>query len=243
MARHGTLSLRSPHERMRLLLAGGAALLAALTLVSLLLTPPGTGIRQALWWEEAAAQPSPSATAGLASGIHATAVGPSATATPGPPRTTRPAAARTTGAPAIAAATTAATPAPPPTQAPPVTFTGTVEAEAATFANGSRSVDCGFCSGNHKAGWIGFGASVTFAAVRVPTTRTYNLTITYVGEDRAFYVSVNGGSGNRLWISNGDWSRTRSLVVSVRLTAGIDNKIAFSNRNDWAPDLDKISIS
>jgi hypothetical protein len=250
---HELWRLRSPQERAGFLLGAGAAVVAALTLVVVLVAPPSG--RSA---GPANVEPPPPVAAGATEvpvGVHATAAGPAPTPTPRVAATTRPAEPDTeaTGdaedgddadgdVPVEAADQRAPSP-PPTTAAPPVSFTGTVEAEAATLTGPEvRTLSCGFCSGGRLAAFIGRTNSVTFAGVRVPTTGTYPLTITYLGDNLAFYVSVNGGNGVRVLLDRGSWTEARTATIQVSLTAGVANTIRFYNTGDWAPGLDKISI-
>jgi hypothetical protein len=119
-----------------------------------------------------------------------------------------------------------------------------VEGEAAAFSGpDARAMNCGFCSGGRIAGWIGFTNSLTFTDVRVAATRTYQLTITYVGDDRSFFVSVNGGPGARVALFQGSWNEARTATLPITLNAGTANTVRFYNTSDWTPDLDKIAIS
>jgi hypothetical protein len=178
--------------------------------------------------------------------VHATAAGPARTSarpTPGTTTTTATPDAPIEAPGASPSLSAQATTAPPTTAAPPVTYTGTVEGEAASFSGpDARSMSCGFCSGGRIAGWIGFTNALTFTDVRVATTRAYQLTITYVGDDRSFYVSVNGGPGARVALFQGSWNEARTATLSITLNAGTANTIRFYNTTDWTPDLDKITI-
>jgi len=95
-----------------------------------------------------------------------------------------------------------------------------------------------------KVGNIGDGNYLQFNNVNVSKTGTYEMKIHYyTNELREAYVSVNGGSGNKLeFIGKPDWWTIGVKTISVDLVAG-SNTIKFYNDTKWCPDIDKIEIS
>ncbi len=103
----------------------------------------------------------------------------------------------------------------------------------------------GACTGGNKIGFIGKTSSnyVTINNVNVTTAGTYNMTVFGVsGEERTFYISVNGGSAKTLKLFGPDWHRSTASTTTVSLKAG-NNSIKFYNNSVYAPDLDRIMIS
>jgi alpha-galactosidase len=119
----------------------------------------------------------------------------------------------------------------------------TYEGEYATLSGSASGGFCGNCSGLAKAGNLGGGASATFTNVNVPAAGTYNMEIDYLTSGpRSFFLSVNDGASQELYLNGTSFNSPASTVIPVRLSAG-NNTIAFSNPTNFAPDLDSITIS
>jgi chitinase len=149
----------------------------------------------------------------------------------------------------------ATTTAPPPAPAPPGPSTLAIlraglsyEAESPdNMVLGNAVVfSCDPCSGQHKVGRLGSdNGALVFNDVTVDQAGTYALRIDYVDADsgRSALVTVNGRSAWLRFSGTGDddWNHVQTLTVAVPLNAG-QNTIAFSNPNDCAPDIDRISL-
>jgi len=122
----------------------------------------------------------------------------------------------------------------------------TYEAESAALSQGAYSDNCPTCSGGKEVKYIGgdHNGMVTFN-VNVPSAGLYPMTVFYnVGDERPFTITVNANAQYDLMFakttrpgSDADSSR----VVFVPLNAG-KNTVAFSNAEEFAPDLDCIVI-
>jgi chitodextrinase len=122
------------------------------------------------------------------------------------------------------------------------------EAEApGNTLTGSASVgDCSGCSGGKKVGNLGGGGnSLTFNGVKAPADGTYLLTIDYVdgSSGRTAVVTVDGTSFQLPLPGSNDnnWGAAQSITVPVQLKAG-SNTIGSGNPNDYASDIDKITV-
>lgn len=70
----------------------------------------------------------------------------------------------------------------------------------------------------------------------------YKMTMHYAsGVDRNVYVSVNGGVPVKVTCNSGDWKKTASFTLPVKLNKG-NNTIRFYNAEDWMPNLDKMEL-
>ncbi|GAA1772868.1 hypothetical protein [Luedemannella helvata] len=241
MSRFVMWRLRTPGERMRLIVAGGAAVLAALTLVLLIVDPQRTGAGDARPRGATAALPSAvPASPTPRVGSRATAGRPSHTATPtrstsAPPRTTPP------------APTATATGRAPTTRAS-AAFAVTVEAESAQLGGSALRLSCG-CSGGAAIGQLGSGfidgflwrsGWLTFGGISAPAAGDYTLTVTYrASRDRDLRVSVNGGETKTVRCRSGS---PGTVTTTVRLAKGA-NSVKLFNDYSRAPDLDKIKLS
>jgi alpha-galactosidase len=121
------------------------------------------------------------------------------------------------------------------------------EAENATLAGAAASSAgfCGNCSGLASVGNLGGNAqsTVTFDNVTVPVTGIYQMEIDYMTQgQRSFFVSVNGNAAKELDLNGYSFGTPTSTVIQVALHAG-SNQIEFSNPNNYAPNLDSITIS
>ncbi|GAA1830725.1 hypothetical protein GCM10009682_56740 [Luedemannella flava] len=232
--------LRTTGERMRLILAGGAAVIAALTLVLLVVDPDGArGRDQALRGTAAAlaAAPSVPVSPSPRSGVHATAGRPTRTAAPTTSRRTAASPTPTVTARASAAATTRAAP-----------FAVTLEAEAGDLGGIALRLTCG-CSGGAVIGQLGSGfidgfqwrsGWLTFDGISVPADGDYTLTVHYrASRDRDLRISVNSGSSETVRC---DEASAGTVTATVRLVAG-RNTIRLFNDHGRAPDIDKIKVS
>jgi hypothetical protein len=87
--------------------------------------------------------------------------------------------------------------------------------------------------------------TLKFNNVDVPRTGTYTLTFSYVDIDneahRTAVIDISGRTGVVITVDGND-SCCRTRTVQVQLEKG-RNSIAFSNRTDHAPSIDKIAIS
>jgi hypothetical protein len=117
------------------------------------------------------------------------------------------------------------------------------EAENATLSGSASAGFCGNCSGLASVGNLGGAQSaVTFDNVNVPATGTYQMEIDYMTQgQRSFFVSVNGGPATELDLNGYSFGTPTSTVIQVPLRAG-SNQIDFSNPNNYAPNLDSITI-
>jgi alpha-galactosidase len=121
------------------------------------------------------------------------------------------------------------------------------EAEYATLSGAAATSAgfCGNCSGLASVGNLGGNAqsTVTFDNVTVPITGIYQMEIDYMTQrQRSFLVSVNGGAAKELDLNGYSFGTPTSTVIQVALHAG-SNQIEFSNPNNYAPNLDSITIS
>jgi alpha-galactosidase len=121
------------------------------------------------------------------------------------------------------------------------------EAEYATLGGAAASAAgfCGNCSGLASVGNLGGNpqSTVTFDKVNVPVTGTYQMEIDYMTQgQRSFFVSVNGNTAQELVLNGYSFGTPTSTVINVPLHAG-SNQIEFSNPNNYAPNLDSITIS
>ena len=121
------------------------------------------------------------------------------------------------------------------------------EAENATLGGAAATSAgfCGNCSGLASVGNLGGNAqsTVTFDNVNVPITGIYQMEIDYMTQgQRSFFVSVNGNAAKELDLNGYSFGTPTSTVIQVPLHAG-SNQIEFSNPDNYAPNLDSITIS
>lgn len=117
------------------------------------------------------------------------------------------------------------------------------EAENATLSGSASAGFCGNCSGLASVGNLGGSplSTVTFDDVNVPATGTYQMEIDYMTQGpRSFYVSVNGNM-QELNLNGYSFGTPTSTVIQVLLHAG-SNQIVFSNPDNYAPNLDSITV-
>jgi alpha-galactosidase len=119
------------------------------------------------------------------------------------------------------------------------------EAENAKLSGSTSAGFCGNCSGLASVGNLGGSpqSTVTFDNVNVPVTGTYQMEIDFMTQgQRSFYVSINGNTAKELDLNGYSFGTPASTVIQVALHAG-SNQIEFSNPDNYAPNLDSITIS
>jgi hypothetical protein len=122
----------------------------------------------------------------------------------------------------------------------------TYEAEAAQLSGTANVGGCSFCSGGAYVGAYGNGSqnAVTFPAVTVAQTGTYQLEIDYTTAGlRTFYIHVNNGPPTVLNVNGSTFDSPVPVVIPVQLNAGA-NEIVITNPNPggYAPGLDSITV-
>lgn len=221
-------------QRVRLALAGisvlALAVLALAVLAVATLAPDGDepGDGQGLAVPTGPPRvPTPSADQEIGS------ASPEAPVSPSPTRTTPP---RSPSAPART----------PESRPGPLTIS--YEAEDAALIGGAEVISLPRASGGRIVHNIGSGSGeraglISFTEVDVPTTNRYALTVDYVtGEDRTAILTINTETHVRLsFPSSGDWDKVASRTFTIQLVGGRNN-LTFSNGDDWAPRLDRISL-
>ncbi|WP_163508452.1 fibronectin type III domain-containing protein [Fodinicola acaciae] len=121
------------------------------------------------------------------------------------------------------------------------------EAEAFPIAGSANVYDCGGCSGGKKVGYLGGSGNgtVTYDTVTAPKDGTYLMRVSYVDGDssRHAIVTVDGEPVDLPTAGTGDndWNNPQTLVMPVRLTAGV-NTISFGNPGDNIADIDRIAV-
>lgn len=128
-------------------------------------------------------------------------------------------------------------------------FGGQVHAyEAESPANSMTGVAhvaaCSYCSGDAKVRFIGHGGALRFK-VNAAHAGPYTLTIAYTDRTASRFADlrIDGGAPQHLsFTPTGDWYNVGILQLPIHLTAGA-NSLVFSNSVDWAPDIDRITIS
>ncbi|WP_426285086.1 CBM35 domain-containing protein [Luteibacter sp. E-22] len=121
----------------------------------------------------------------------------------------------------------------------------TYEAEAAVLGGTVTAGFSNYFSGLAKAGNIGVGSanSVTFPAVTVPTSGSYQLEIDYATKGpRTLYLVINGQAPIRLDLDGSSFDDPVAKVLDVSLKAGA-NTIGLGNADAPAPDLDRIVVA
>ncbi|WP_306850488.1 CBM35 domain-containing protein [Luteibacter jiangsuensis] len=121
----------------------------------------------------------------------------------------------------------------------------TYEAEAAVLGGTVTAGFSNYFSGLAKAGNIGVGSanSVTFPAVTVPTSGSYQLEIDYATKGpRTLYLVINGQAPIRLDLDGSSFDDPVAKVLDVSLKAGT-NTIGLGNADAPAPDLDRIVVA
>jgi hypothetical protein len=118
------------------------------------------------------------------------------------------------------------------------------EAENATLSGSATAGFCGNCSGLASVGYLGGAQStVTFTNVNVPVAGTYLMEVDYMTQGpRSFFISINGNTPTELDLNGYSFGTPTSTVIPVQLQAG-PNQIEFGNPNNFAPNLDSITIA
>lgn len=124
-----------------------------------------------------------------------------------------------------------------------------------TLAGGAVVNPCGFCSGGQYVRMIGYSGTLTFNGIKVSTSGTYKLTLTYVNGDptRPGCIAVNPatppstaatgcGAGIAITFLGTGWDHVETYSLSVQLHAGT-NSIVYYSPTGWAPDMDKIEVA
>ncbi|MGF6712280.1 alpha-galactosidase [Luteibacter sp. W1I16] len=121
----------------------------------------------------------------------------------------------------------------------------TYEAEAAVLGGTVTAGFSNYFSGLAKAGNIGAGTanSVTFPAVTVPTSGSYQVEIDYATKGpRSLYLTINGQAPVKLDLDGSSFDDPVAKVLNVSLKAG-PNTIGLGNASGPAPDLDRIVVA
>ncbi|MFC9559429.1 glycoside hydrolase family 98 domain-containing protein [Agromyces sp. NPDC056965] len=99
-------------------------------------------------------------------------------------------------------------------------------------------------SGGSVVGELGAGAgnAVTIEGVTARTSGPVTLRVAAVtGEDRDFWVSVNGATAVKLAVPGHSWDEPTIVEMTVDLAEGT-NSISFGNPSAYAPDLDAVVV-
>ncbi|MEU6513177.1 fibronectin type III domain-containing protein [Streptomyces sp. NPDC046978] len=121
------------------------------------------------------------------------------------------------------------------------------EAEAATNTLGGNAslAECARCSGGKKVGNLGYSGSVAINNVSAPEDGTYLMKIDYTdGSSGRTVVVTTGGTSFQVPLpgsNDNNWGRPRSITVPVHLKAGA-NTITFGNADDYASDVDRVTL-
>jgi Bacterial alpha-L-rhamnosidase 6 hairpin glycosidase domain/Carbohydrate binding module (family 6) len=131
----------------------------------------------------------------------------------------------------------------------PATVAMSYEAETTnnTLGGAARDVSCSGCSGGGRVGYIGNGGTLQFNDVNVGVAGPYQLAITYTNADagtRTVALSVDGEAATTIsgFTSTSNANTTNTVTTTVNLNAG-GNTLMFSNGGNWAPDIDKITLT
>ncbi|KAI0101790.1 carbohydrate-binding module family 35 protein [Nemania sp. FL0031] len=121
------------------------------------------------------------------------------------------------------------------------------EAEAATIANGAKTLSCSGCSGSTSVGYIGgsSGGSVTFSSVSSNAATKSSIRIKYLNGDstqRFATVTVNGASQKIAFLPTAGGT-PGSSVLNVDLKSGATNTVVITTTDGtWGPDIDRIMV-
>ncbi|SDD75031.1 glycoside hydrolase family 97 N-terminal domain-containing protein [Glycomyces harbinensis] len=118
------------------------------------------------------------------------------------------------------------------------------EAEDQVLGGGAAVGDCKGCSEGAKAGFLGAGGSVEFTDVTAAEAGTHELTFSYTsGDPRDVRITVNGQViATEELTDSGGWEFVNKWTVDVPLQAG-PNTIRFDNPDEYAPDIDALTVS
>ncbi|WP_320776362.1 carbohydrate-binding protein [Streptomyces sp. CRN 30] len=121
------------------------------------------------------------------------------------------------------------------------------EAEAAgnTLTGTAVVAGCSGCSGGAKVGYIGNGATLTFPHVDGGDGGTRTVTVRYTSAvARSATVRVDGSTSRTVdFPATADWETPGSVTVTLDLDSGTDNSVTIANTSDWAPDIDRVTVS
>lgn len=131
------------------------------------------------------------------------------------------------------------------TTAPPAPGSYEAEAPANTLTGGAVVASCSGCSGGAKVGYVGKGAKLTFTGLDGGSGGTRTLTVYYVSSvSRSATVQINSAPAVTVnFPATADWNTVGSVPVTVTLPAGTANTVTLANASDWAPDIDRITLS
>ncbi|MCD0446809.1 glycoside hydrolase family 97 N-terminal domain-containing protein [Glycomyces sp. A-F 0318] len=118
------------------------------------------------------------------------------------------------------------------------------EAEDQVLGGSAAVGACKGCSEGAKVGYLGAGGSVEFADVTATEAGTHEMTFTYTsGDPRDVRITVNGEVlSTEALTDSGGWEFVNQWTVDVPLEAG-SNTIRFDNPDQYAPDIDAITVS
>lgn len=117
------------------------------------------------------------------------------------------------------------------------------ESEENTLTGRAQIYDCGSCSGGKKVGYLGNGESELIFNHINGIAGKYEMNLYFLTEDeRWIYCQVNDEEPVKLVLAraSGSFDQVRRYHTIVNLKNG-NNTIRFYH-NDWAPDIDKISL-
>ncbi|WP_328915231.1 MULTISPECIES: carbohydrate-binding protein [unclassified Streptomyces] len=131
------------------------------------------------------------------------------------------------------------------TTAPPAPGSYEAEAPANTLTGGAVVASCSGCSGGAKVGYVGKGAKLTLTGVDGGSGGTKTLTVYYVSSvSRSATVQIDSAPAVTVnFPATADWNTVGSVPVTVTLPAGTANTVTLANASDWAPDIDRITVS
>ncbi|KAI3326438.1 carbohydrate-binding module family 35 protein [Xylariaceae sp. AK1471] len=121
------------------------------------------------------------------------------------------------------------------------------EAEAATFANGAKTLSCSGCSGSTSVGYIGgsTSGSVTFSGVSSGAATRTSIRIKYLNGDssqRFATVSINGASQKVAFLPTENGT-PGSSTLNADLKSGTTNTVVITTTDGtWGPDVDRIMV-
>ena len=129
-----------------------------------------------------------------------------------------------------------------------VNFAVAIEAESGTLYRGASIQNCPSCSNSEQVGDIGgFSAdsssSYFTSNVTVATSGTYTMNLSFSsGDTRTIFISPNGSTPVQVALNSGDWGVVGTQSIQLQLNAGT-NTIKFYNYNDFAPNIDKYTLT
>ncbi|MFJ2960347.1 carbohydrate-binding protein [Streptomyces sp. NPDC087270] len=118
------------------------------------------------------------------------------------------------------------------------------EASANTLTGGAAVADCTGCSGGQKVGYLGNGATLTFDNVAGGSGGATQVTVAYTSAvARTLQISADGGTPVSVSVTpTADWQTTATATATLDLKAGNANTVTLANPDDWAPDIDRITV-